>query len=83
MSGLNKLIMSRGIIPPVVHGVLTNPLAAVLIVHGYLPGLLNTSVWNFLLEGDMRCMADKGIDALTSWCQAYGRPAGYPSPSSC
>jgi hypothetical protein len=31
MSGLNKLIMSRGIIPPVVHGVLDYPLAAVLI----------------------------------------------------
>jgi hypothetical protein len=53
-------------------------LGALLIVHGYLPGLVNTSVWNFLLEGDMRCMADKGIDALTSWCQAYGQPAGYP-----
>ena len=31
MSGLNKLIMTRGIIPPVVHGVLDYPLAAVLI----------------------------------------------------
>jgi hypothetical protein len=31
MSGLNKL-MGRGIIPPVVHGVLDYPLAAVLIV---------------------------------------------------
>jgi hypothetical protein len=31
MSGLNKL-MGRGIIPPVVHGVLDYPLAAVLII---------------------------------------------------
>jgi hypothetical protein len=31
MSGLNKL-MGRGILPPVVHGVLDYPLAAVLIV---------------------------------------------------
>jgi hypothetical protein len=31
MSGLDKL-MSRGILPPVVHGVLDYPLAAVLIV---------------------------------------------------
>ena len=31
MSGLNKL-MARGILPPVVHGVLDYPLAAVLIV---------------------------------------------------
>ena len=31
MSGLNKL-MGRGILPPVVHGVLDYPLAAILIV---------------------------------------------------
>ena len=31
MSALNKL-MSRGILPPVIHGVLDYPLAAVLIV---------------------------------------------------
>ena len=31
MSGLDKVIMSRGIISPVVHGVLDYPLAAVLI----------------------------------------------------
>ena len=37
MSGLNKL-MGRGILPPVVHGVLDYPLAAVLIV---LPLVLN------------------------------------------
>ena len=38
MSGLNKL-MGRGILPPVVHGVLDYPLAAVLIV---LPLALTT-----------------------------------------
>ena len=53
-------------------------LAVVLIVHGYVPGLLNTSVWDFLLEGDMRCLANMGPDALTSWCSAFGRPVGYP-----
>ena len=31
MSGLNKLIMSRGIIPPVAHGVPAYPLAPVHI----------------------------------------------------
>src|SRR3954465_10700955 len=37
MSGLNKL-MGRGVLPPVVHGVLDYPLATVLIV---LPLVLN------------------------------------------
>jgi len=50
----------------------------VLIVHGYVPGLLNTAVWDYLLEGDMRCLANMGPDALTSWCNAVGRPLGYP-----
>jgi hypothetical protein len=53
-------------------------LAVVLIVHGFVPGLLNTAVWDFLLEGDMRCLANMGPDALTSWCNAFGRPLGYP-----
>src|ERR687887_2772307 len=38
MSGLNKL-MGRGILPPVVHGVLDYPLAAVLIVLPLVLGL--------------------------------------------
>jgi hypothetical protein len=53
----------------------------VLTVHGYLPGRLNTGVWDFLLEGDMRCLANMGPGALTS-CHAVGHPVGYPFLSS-
>lgn len=56
--------------------------AAVAVVHGNVPGLLNTSVWDYLLEGDMRCLDGMGSRALTSWCDAYGLPLGYPFYSS-
>jgi hypothetical protein len=52
MSGLNKL-MGRGIIPPVVHGVLDYPLAAVLIVLPFIVGFSNhtTALVLYLVVG--------------------------------
>lgn len=53
-------------------------LGVVLLVHGFLPGLLSTNVWDYLLEGDMRCLSNAGLHALTSGCDAVGSPVGYP-----
>jgi hypothetical protein len=53
-------------------------LAIVLIVHGWVPGLVNDGPWDYLLEGDMRCMRGMGRDALSEWCNSYGIPLGYP-----
>ncbi|MGH2945590.1 MAG: hypothetical protein ACRDPC_04905 [Solirubrobacteraceae bacterium] len=53
-------------------------LAVVLLVHGLLPGLVNDGSWNYLLEGDMRCLRNMGLEALSSWCNWYGMPLGYP-----
>jgi hypothetical protein len=57
-------------------------LALVLLVHGFLPGLVNDGPWNYLLEGDMRCLREMGTEALSSWCNWYGIPRGYPFLSS-
>jgi hypothetical protein len=53
-------------------------LGVVLVVHGSGPGLLNTTGWDYLIEGDMRCLANMGVHALTSSCDAFGGSAGYP-----
>jgi hypothetical protein len=53
-------------------------LALVLIVHGFMPGLVNDGSWSYLLEGDMRCLREMGTEALSSWCNSYGLPRGYP-----
>jgi hypothetical protein len=57
-------------------------LAVVLLVHGFVPGLITDGPWDYLLEGDMRCLDQLGAHALTSWCHAYGQPLGYPFLSS-
>jgi hypothetical protein len=49
----------------------------VLLAHGFLPGLVNDGPWNYLLEGDMRCLNEMGTEALRSWCNWYGLPEGY------
>lgn len=56
--------------------------AVVLLVHGFVPGLITDGPWNYLLEGDIRCLQHLGAGALTSWCDSYGRPLGYPFLSS-
>jgi hypothetical protein len=66
--------------PLVVAGVVA--LAVVLLVHGFVPGLITDGPWDYLLEGDMRCLDQLGAHALTSWCHAYGQPLGYPFLSS-
>jgi hypothetical protein len=53
-------------------------LALVLVAHGWLPGLVNDGPWNYLLEGDMRCLRGMGREALSEWCNGYGVPKGYP-----
>jgi hypothetical protein len=53
-------------------------LAVVLVAHGWLPGLVNAGPWDYLLEGDMRCVRGMGRDALSEWCNSYGVPSGYP-----
>jgi hypothetical protein len=63
---------------PVVAPVGVVALGIVLLVHGFAPGLLNTTGWNYLIEGDMRCLSDMGLSALTSSCHAFGGAAGYP-----
>lgn len=57
-------------------------LAATLLVHGLVPGLVNDTPWNYIIEGNMRCLDGMGASALTSWCDAYGQPTGYPFLSS-
>jgi hypothetical protein len=57
-------------------------LALVLLVHGLVPGLVNDGPWDYLIEGDMRCLSAMGSEALTSWCDWYGNPNGYPFLSS-
>jgi hypothetical protein len=70
----------RAALPVLLAGVPV--LALVLLVHGLLPGLVNDGSWNYLLEGDMRCLENMGLEALSSWCNWYGMPLGYPFLSS-
>ena len=57
-------------------------LSLVLLVHGLVPGLVSDGPWDYLIEGDMRCLSAMGTEALTSWCDWYGNPNGYPFLSS-
>jgi hypothetical protein len=52
--------------------------AIVLVAHGFVPGMLNDLPTGFLTEGSMQCLHDLGLDALTTWCHAYGEPLGFP-----
>ena len=58
MSGLNN-VMGRGVIPPVVHGALDYPLAAVLIVLAFLVGFWDdtTALLFYLIVGAGRLAA--------------------------
>jgi hypothetical protein len=60
----------------------TAALGVVLVVHGFVPGLVTNAPWDYLLEGDMRCLGHMGASAFTSWCNAFGQPQGYPFLSS-
>jgi hypothetical protein len=51
---------------------------AVLLAHGFLPGMLNNASAGYLWEGGIQCLHDLGLDALSSHCHAYGEPLGYP-----
>ena len=68
------------VIPVLLAGSLL--LALVLLVHGLVPGLVSDGPWDYLIEGDMRCLSAMGTEALTSWCDWYGNPNGYPFLSS-
>jgi hypothetical protein len=76
----DRLANVRPALPALLAGAAV--LLLILLVHGFLPGLVNDGPWNYLLEGDMRCLDLMGTEALRSWCDWYGLPSGYAFMSS-
>src|SRR3954447_5868001 len=50
----------------------------VLLVQGFLPGLVSDSPTTYLSEASVHCLHDLGASALWPSCHDFGEPVGYP-----